>query len=507
MRQRDAIDILEEAVNLLRSAPLSAAVAYLTGAVPFILALLFFLNDMTRSAFASEHLAAGSLGLAFLYVWKNAWQAVFAAQLHEILSPGRFRARHLLRAIPMQAALQPIGLILALPFPWFVAFFRNVALFAALGTPDPVRVARRQATLWTRQNWGILGLISLGGLLLFANILITIAILPGFARSFLGIEGDFTRAGYGILNLSTIAVAAALAWLVIDPLLDAVYVLRCFYGESIATGEDLRAALRKAIAAAALVVVMLGVLLGIAPGRLAAQVDPVKLDHSIDRVIHGREFAWRSPRAAGVEPQGRWVGWVRAVEDMLGKARDWIAKTLRKWFEQPPQQARRGKDAPVTRRMLEALIALLVAILIGASIVFFLRKRAPVVAAEAVAVAAPAVNLADESVTADQLPESSWLQLADEWIAKGDFRLALRAQYLGALNFLSRGGLVSIRRWKSGLDYRRELDRRARSDPEAGAVFARSVEIFDRGWYGPHPVDREMLEIFASGLRELKKHF
>ena len=156
----------------------------------------------------------------------------------------------------MQAALQPIGLIVALPFPWFIAFFRNVALFAALGVPDPVRLARRQATLWTRQNWGILALVSLGGLLLFANLLIIIAILPQFARSFLGIEGDFARAGFGILNLSTIAVALALTWLVIDPLLDAVYVLRCFYGESISTGEDLRAGLRKAIASAALVVMI-----------------------------------------------------------------------------------------------------------------------------------------------------------------------------------------------------------------------------------------------------------
>jgi hypothetical protein len=503
MRQRDTIDILEEAVNLLRSAPLSALVPYLVGAIPFVVALLFFLNDMTRSPFASEHLAAASLGLAFLYVWKNAWQAVFAAQLHEILSPGHFRAKNLLRAIPMQAALQPIGLVLALPFPWLVAFFRNVGLFSALGVPDSVRVARRQAMLWTRQNWGILALTSLAGLLLFANLLITIAILPQIARSFLGIEGDFARAGARILNLSTIAVAAALAWLVIDPLLDAVYVLRCFYGESIASGEDLRAALRKAMATAALLLIILGV----APARLSAQVDPVKLDHSIDQVIHSREFAWRAPRAAGEEPKGRWVGWVRAVEDMFGKAWDWMVDTIRKWFEQHPQEERQGQDAPVTRRMLETMIVLVLAIIAGAAVAFFVRKRPPTVAAQAVTMAASAVDLADESVTPDQLPEDRWLQLSDELLAKGDFRLALRAQYLAALNFLGRSGMVSIRRWKSGLDYRREFDRRARATPKAGVVFARGVAVFDRGWYGSHPVDRQMVETFASDLRELKKHF
>lgn len=502
MNRRNAIDIVEEAVNLLRAAPLRALVSYLTGAIPFTLALLFFLNDMTRSPFAAGHIAPASLALAILFIWKNAWQAAFAAQLHEILSPGRFRARNMLVAIPMQAALQPVGQILALPFPWLLAFFRNVALFAALGVPDPVRKARHQAMLWTRQNWGVIGLISLAGLLLFANILITIALLPQFARSFLGIEGDFARAGFGILNLSTVAVALALTWLVIDPLLDAVYVLRCFYGESIATGEDLHAALRKAIAAAALFVIALGIL----PASGKAQVDPATLDHSIDQVIHSREFAWRSPRAPGEEPKGRWVSWVRAAEDLIARAWSWLVESIRKWFAPHPQRPGETKDAPVTRRVLETLIALVVAVIIAASVVFFVRRRTSATHAEAVTIAAP-VNLADESVTADQMPESSWLQLAEEWIAKGDFRLALRAQYLAALNFLASAGVISIRRSKSGLDYQRELARRARSKPDSGAVFAHGVEIFDRGWYGRHPVDREMIDAFASDYRELKKHF
>jgi hypothetical protein len=330
-----------------------------------------------------------------------------------------------------------------------------------------------------------------------------IALLPQIGRSFLGIEGDFARAGFGILNVSTIAVALTVAGMVVDPLLDAVYVLRCFYRESIATGEDLRAALRKAIASAALMIVSLCIF----PGRLSAQVDPVKLDQSIDQVIHNPEFAWRSPRVPGQEPKGRWVGWLRAGEDMVAKGWHWVTETIRKWFEQKPEPDAKGKDSPVTQRMLETLIVLVVAIIIAAAIVFMVRKKVPVVAAEAVNIASPAVNLADESVTADQLPESAWLQLADEWKAKGDFRLALRAQYLAALNFLGRGGVISIRRWKSGLDYGRELERRARSKPGAGAVFARGVEIFDRGWYGQHPVDREMLDAFASGYRDLKEHF
>jgi hypothetical protein len=492
------IEILEEAIVLLRGAPASAVVAYLLGAVPFVLALLFFLNEMTRSPFAAEHLAAWSFGLAIVYIWKNVWQAVFAAELYETLSPGARRKSNPWRWIAMQAALQPVGLTLMLPFPWLVAFFRNAALFAALGSPDPLRKARQQAGLWTRQNWGVLGIVSLGALILFLNILIAIAFLPQLARSFLGIEGDLARLGGRIVNLSTAGVAAAITWMAIDPLLDAVYVLRCYYGVSIATGEDLLAALRRVTA-----VVALAAMLVVAAPPAMAQVDAAQLDRSIDHVIHGREFTWRSPRAEGPEPQGRWVGWIRAVEDGVSRAWNWLGNLFRRLFEKPPGAEGDGKDTPVSRRTLELLIGLAVALILAAGVVFVLRRRAPAVAAQAVTIAA-AVNLADESLTADQLPESSWLQLAEEWMAKGDARLALRAMYLAGLNYLSGRDLVSIRRWKSGLDYRRELERRARATPGVEQEFSRISGIFECGWYGTHGVDRAMVDSFAAGLDAIR---
>src|SRR5882724_8732413 len=113
-RQRSAIDILEQAVNLLRAAPLAAVVAYLTGAIPFTLGLLFFLVDMSHSPFASEYLGIASLGLAALYIWKNVWQAVFAAKLYHVLSPRDMRSGSIAKLIAMQAALQPAGLMLML---------------------------------------------------------------------------------------------------------------------------------------------------------------------------------------------------------------------------------------------------------------------------------------------------------------------------------------------------------------------------------------------------------
>jgi hypothetical protein len=504
--QRPAIEILEQAVNLLRSTP-RASIFYLIGAIPFTLALLVFLNDMTLSPYAFDHLAEASLGLAALYVWKNTWQAIFAARLYQTLSPSETRPISIFRAFLIQCALQPAGLAFPLPFPWLTAFFRNVAMFTAIGAPNAIRTARRQALLWTGQTWTILSIVSLAFLLLFLNTMIAIFAIPQLARSFLGVEGDFARAGTGLLSPSTLAVALALAWIVIDPLLDAVFVLRCFYGESIATGEDLRAPLRKlAVTVALLLCLFVIVPHATAQTPATPTINPTELDHSIDQVIHSREFTWRTPHAPGTEPDGRWMGWIRSASNMVRNAWNAVWDAIRNWLNGNRQTQSEGHRAPVSRRMIESVVGLLAALIAGAAVIFFLRRRTPVTKAQAITTAAPAIDLSDESLTADQLPESSWLALADDLLAKGDCRFALRALHLAGLNYLGEHNLVSIRRWKSGLDYRRELERRSRAKPQIAPVFSNNVDLFELGWYGPRPVDRDMVKTFAARLTEIRNH-
>jgi len=498
-KPRSAIDILEEAVALLRFAPSDAIAAYLIGAAPFTLAFLFFVSDMNRSPYAAEHLPWASAGVAFLYIWKNIWQARFMAKLYCFVSPSESIASSTWQAILMQAALQPVGLLAPLPISWTVAFFRNVALYAALGRADAVSAARRQSAYATGQNWAVMFLVMLGSVLLFANVLLLIFFLPQLAKSFLGIEGDLARLGTGLLNLTTLSVASGITWMAVDPLLDAVYVLRCFYGESLASGADLRAALKRATALVALFIVAI-------TGAHAQTIDEKKLDQAIDQVVHQREFTWRAPRT-GPEPQGKWVSWYRAIARTARGAWDWIWEKLSEWFK--PQRERVGAEraAGVNRKAMLALISVIVALIAAGIIVFLMRRRrGAVIQAQAVAAAAPAVDLADESLTADRLPETEWLVLADELIAKGDFRLALRALYLAALNHLSARELVALRRWKTGLDYRRELARRARATPDVPRAFSDGVALFEQGWYGRHPVDRTMAETLASGFNEMRAH-
>jgi len=67
-------------------------------------------------------------------------------------------------------------------------------------------------------------------------------------------------------------------------------------------------------------------------------------------------------------------------------------------------------------------------------------------------------------------------------------------------------GLVSVRRWKTGLEYRRELDRRARGTPELPVVFTRGVALFELGWYGHCPVDQTLVEALTENVREMRAH-
>ena len=116
---RPALDILEDAVHLLREAQLEVHLAYLVGTAPFLLALLWFWADMTRGAFADARCAPAALGLAALFLWMKTWQAVFAARLAEglRLEPRRaWTPARWLRILTTQAAIQGWGLVL-LPLP------------------------------------------------------------------------------------------------------------------------------------------------------------------------------------------------------------------------------------------------------------------------------------------------------------------------------------------------------------------------------------------------------
>jgi len=247
------------------------------------------------------------------------------------------------------------------------------------------------------------------------------------------------------------------------------------------------------------------------------RVEPAELNDSLDRVLQRREYTWRLPRQAAAQADEN-KGWLATFFEeawnklarTVRKALKWIEDAfewLRKFFQRNPlddgSEASSGKvDWPTAARW--TLIAL-VAVLLGILGVLLLRWRkargAGIVTARPVA-AVPDLN--EEGVTADQLPEDGWLRLAQELVARGDLRLALRASYLAGLAHLGHRELIRIARHKSNYDYERELRRRARGNDSLLDAFDENLTSFERSWYGEHEVTPGTIGSFSENLERIR---
>ncbi len=118
---------------------------YFLGTIPFVLGLLFFWADMSRSPFASQHLAGASLRMALLFFWMKFWQSVFARRVRAQAAGEpfpRFTLQACGRVFFTQAIIQSFGLVLlhhsrshsVLPFPWVYAFYHQNATALDDGT-------------------------------------------------------------------------------------------------------------------------------------------------------------------------------------------------------------------------------------------------------------------------------------------------------------------------------------------------------------------------------------
>src|SRR5947208_9992127 len=113
MTERTPIELIEEGTHLFRTAGVATLSFYYIGTLPFVLAFLFFWADMSRDAYAYQRVLPGSLAVALLYLWMNAWQSAYAADLRRQLggrSEPPWTLRRILRMAILQSAVQPTSL-------------------------------------------------------------------------------------------------------------------------------------------------------------------------------------------------------------------------------------------------------------------------------------------------------------------------------------------------------------------------------------------------------------
>ncbi|MBW8864615.1 MAG: DUF4129 domain-containing protein [Verrucomicrobia bacterium] len=546
---RPALDMIEDAVHLLRTTPVRMLLAYYMGAIPFTLGLLFFWADMSCGAFAERRAPAYALGMAVLFLWLKCWQAVFASALRERLAalpPTKWDLHRILRLVFVQGIAQPSRLFLlpvafaaTVPFGWVMAFYENVTVLgdgSELRVRKVLRRAWAQARLWPAQNHMLLMLLSLVAFVLWLNALIAVLTVPQLLKMLLGIETAFSRAGvWVVFNTTFLAVTVALAWLALDPLLKAVYALRCFHGEARKDGADLLAELslvraggRAAIVAALMLSALLPMTLRAADNQAAPPATPAssgaatpsQIDDAMKKTLQHDKYAWRLPREKIPKDDNTQKSWLQnffaGIADTLTSwaraVRDWVVSVI-EWFNRhfmPKPKPAVGGDASKydwTVSALRLLVYLLIFAAVVALVLLLVRwwrqrwGRTEVIQAEVVA-GTPDLN--DENVTAAQLPEDEWLKLARELLNQGDLRLALRAFYLATLAHLAAREIVRIARFKSNRDYEHEVNRRARGSQELRMAFSANVNTFDRVWYGLYDVSTEAVAQFQSNFERIR---
>ena len=522
------LDLLEEVVHALRLASPGTLLCYYVGAVPFVLAVLFFWSDMSRSGLAERHLVGGAIGLSVLFVWMKVWQAVFAMKLSAQVageSPPRFEAGALFRAGASQALIQSTGLFLIpiaaqvlLPIARVFAFYQSATV---LGWREPsfgalLRRSWKQARHVPMQNHTALAVLTLFGFFVFLNVAITMLTAPQLIKMLAGVETDFTLSLGSSLNTTFLAAALGVTYLCFDPLVKSVYTLRCFYGESRATGEDLRVTLRSFRATAVAALIGLAALTqSFSAFAATAKVEPthpptsekgVVLDRSIDDVLSRPEYTWRAPRTKpAVKDQEesttrkRFQAWRRGV---VKGFRDWLDKLFR---SNRPVTSRPGNFSFSAHGLIYILIAVVLAI-IGVLVWLLWRTRSRSTDGEMEATPAAAVpDLESNDVAGDELPVDGWTKLALELLERGELRLAMRAFYFSSLAHLASRHLVNIAKFKSNRDYERELLRRSHALPDLTKTFSENVSVFDRVWYGLHEINAESLQQFRGNVERMRE--
>lgn len=532
-KQRDpgALEYIEEAVHVLRRAPVTLFLPYCIGTLPFLIAFLLFWNDMAYSGLARRTLPTAALSLTLLYLWMKCWQSVFTYHLHAFMSgtpaPG-ISFKQIKTLIQRQTfwhatafIIMGPAILITIPLGRAVAFYQNITILDIRETTQSetfLERAIKQSKLWSGQATILVMLFFVFYLLVYMCWQTVIASIPLLGKILFGYESILGSSADSIFNSVTVPMALAFTVLSVDPIVKTTYFLRCYYGESRQNGEDLLVALhelRKRTGKAASILALIATLgtLFFAPHPTHAQEDvPLEtvqpassheLNDSIDRTLSKREYSWRFPRSDSSQWDLEEITWYTKLRDAMEDAVEWFFDLFEFENEREEKEASdwdlQGALETVAYIALFCFIAI-----IAFFIVKVLRDRQSGPAyAEAAPVEEALPDLTDEEVTADSLSLSRWVLYAKELLAQGSYRLAMRAYFLAQLAHFSDQGLIKVHRFKSNRDYYRELARRSHSPENLLDIYNEEVQLFEGSWYGERAVGPQEIESMEQHLKTL----
>ena len=626
-RRQHPIDLIEEAIHLLRRAPIETYAFFLVGITPFVLCFFRFCSEMSYSKFAETYLPGFASTLALSYLWMKAFQYLACRQLVVVYTRDFSNQRtfgRILRGCVHQAAIHPFGLIakpmaalaaipgfltfvplLMLPASIIFSFFQNASILITGERGDFAKCWRLSVT-GGRTAASLLLLSLFLRIVIFLNVYTTIGILPYLLKALFGVDTFLSRDFRWLISFSYLVGIGLISYFVVDLLIKAIQVIQVCRAEAQTTGQDLRRSLMSLTAGrrgrmpspfnSLLVLVcliiptlavpaegsrfrlrqfvrsdltsaetfvgqvrppetiqdfrsayclyavdrggapgvtsdapphhrrsptadacnanqfILASLKRAAPPSEADRIPDSELNERIDRELSGSEYSWRKPHHL-VSGEKNWLqGFVSWIAKSLGKvsrAINRVVDVITKWwqslFPHPDgsHQLSTTASAPtwINQLLLYAIICgLIIAVaLIALRILGRSKKNKPVPTGSAMPVAP---NLKSETIVADELPEDQWLLLAHRKLEEGEPRLALRALFLAALSLLDAQRLIIVRRSKSNSDYETEL--RRRRSAELTELFRGNRRLFERCWYGDHPVTDVEIKQSTNFYQRLK---
>jgi hypothetical protein len=245
---RTGLVLIEEAVQLLRSAPVTVFALYCGGVVPFVLAFFSFSAEMSYRRDARGNCATSAVLVALAYCWMKGLQAFSCRELVRAYTGdvGQWwKAKTMVSIWSRQTAFQPLGLfikplawLLLFPVTYVSAFFQNLTVLGGAGEKD-LRKSWQLARLWPAESHTIYGLLSLLALIVFLDLYVVTYFAPFMLKTLLGLESFLTRSHTWIFSPTLIIALAAVTYFIIDLLAKAIHVIRCCDGESLTTGADL----------------------------------------------------------------------------------------------------------------------------------------------------------------------------------------------------------------------------------------------------------------------------
>jgi hypothetical protein len=245
---RPPLQLIEQAIQLLRASPATVYALYSAGTVPFLLAFFNFCAEMSYNRNANDNCAASAVAMALTYAWMKVVQAFCCRELVRAYTGQATRwwkPAAMFGILSRQIAFQPLGFfikplawLLIFPVTYVCSFFQNLTILGGTEEND-IRKSWKLARLWPKQSYAVSGLLSLLALVVFLDLYAIIFSIPFLVKILLGVESFLTRTYTWAFSPVLLIAIAAITYFVIDLLAKAVEVIRCCDGESLTTGADL----------------------------------------------------------------------------------------------------------------------------------------------------------------------------------------------------------------------------------------------------------------------------